>query len=29
MNAETLPQVRMPARDRFVVDNRQPGPRIQ
>jgi S-disulfanyl-L-cysteine oxidoreductase SoxD len=29
MNATTLPQVRMPARDRFVVDNRDGGPRIQ
>jgi S-disulfanyl-L-cysteine oxidoreductase SoxD len=29
MDQTTLPQVRMPARDRFVVDNRQPGPRIQ
>jgi cytochrome c len=28
MNATTLPQVRMPARDRFVVDNRGGGPRI-
>lgn len=29
MDRATLPQVRMPARDRFVVDNRQPGTRIQ
>ena len=25
MNAETLPQVEMPARDKFVVDNRRGG----
>ncbi|MEX2465572.1 MAG: cytochrome c [Gemmatimonadota bacterium] len=29
MNATTLPQVRMPARDRFVVDTRRGGPTIQ
>jgi len=28
MNATTLSQVRMPARDKFVVDNRGGGPRI-
>lgn len=28
MDATTLPQVRMPARDKFVVDNRDGGPRI-
>jgi len=26
MDAETLPEVQMPARDRFVVDDRQGGP---
>jgi cytochrome c len=29
MNAETLPQVIMPARDRFVRDNRTGGPEIR
>jgi S-disulfanyl-L-cysteine oxidoreductase SoxD len=29
MNAQTLPQVHMPARDRFVEDNRQGGPEIR
>lgn len=29
MNAETLPQVVMPARDRFVVDNRRGGAEIR
>jgi len=29
MNAETLPQVRMPARDRFVVDDRTGGATIK
>lgn len=28
MDATTLPQVQMPARDKFVVDNRGGGPRI-
>lgn len=29
MSAETLPAVRMPARDRFVMDDRQPGAEIR
>ena len=29
MNAETLPAVRMPARDRFVVDDRQGGAEVR
>ena len=29
MNAETLPAVMMPARDRFVVDNREGGPVVR
>ena len=29
MNAQTLPRVVMPARDRFVVDNRRGGPEIR
>ena len=29
MNAETLPEVVMPARDRFVVDNRVGGPEVR
>ena len=29
MNARTLPRVRMPARDRFVLDNRRGGPEIR
>ncbi len=29
MNAETLPQVVMPARNRFVLDNRRGGPEIR
>jgi hypothetical protein len=29
MNASTLPQVRMPARDRFVRDNRRGGPEVR
>lgn len=29
MNAETLPAVVMPARDRFVVDDRQGGPEVR
>lgn len=29
MNKETLPQVKMPARDRFVEDNRRGGPEIR
>ena len=29
MNAETLPQVRMPARGRFVPDNRRGGPEVR
>jgi len=29
MNARTLPRVVMPARDRFVVDNRRGGPEIR
>jgi cytochrome c len=29
MNAETLPEVRMPARDRFVRDDRKGGPEIR
>ena len=29
MNAETLPAVRMPARDRFVVDDRRGGPEVR
>ena len=29
MNAQTLPLVKMPARDRFVEDNRQGGPEIR
>lgn len=29
MNARTLPRVRMPARDRFVVDNRRGGPEVR
>jgi len=28
MSAHTLPQVVMPARDRFVPDNRRGGPEI-
>ena len=29
MNARTLPRVRMPARDRFVLDNRRGGPEVR
>ncbi|MGE0158095.1 MAG: c-type cytochrome [Gemmatimonadales bacterium] len=29
MDAETLPAVRMPARDRFVTDDRQGGPEVR
>ena len=29
MNAETLPRVRMPARSRFVPDNRKGGPEVK
>jgi cytochrome c len=29
MNAQTLPRVVMPARDRFVQDNRHGGPEIR
>lgn len=29
MNAETLPRTRMPARDRFVIDNRKGGAEIR
>jgi len=29
MNSQTLPQVVMPARDRFVVDNRRGGPEFR
>jgi cytochrome c len=29
MNAQTLPQVVMPAHDRFVIDNRRGGPEIR
>ena len=29
MNAATLPNVRMPARDRFVVDDRRGGPEVR
>jgi len=29
MNARTLPRVRMPARDRFVLDNRRGGPVVR
>jgi cytochrome c len=29
MDARTLPRVRMPARDRFVVDNRRGGPEVR
>lgn len=29
MNAQTLPRVRMPARDRFVVDDRTGGPLVK
>jgi len=29
MNAQTLPRVVMPARDRFVTDNRKGGPEIR
>jgi len=29
MNAQTLPRVVMPARDRFVRDNRQGGPEVR